>query len=54
MHVDNVDTNNLFLATNSNKILHATCIGNKVTPNFYRGNEMGQLLNVFLRNQWIH
>ncbi|XP_012260238.2 cytoplasmic dynein 2 intermediate chain 1 isoform X1 [Athalia rosae] len=40
LHVDSIDTNNLFLATNSNKILHATCIGNKVAPKFYRGNEM--------------
>ncbi|XP_046625405.1 cytoplasmic dynein 2 intermediate chain 1 isoform X1 [Neodiprion virginianus] len=40
MHVDSVDTNNLFLATNTNSILHATCIGNKVAPNIYRGNEI--------------
>ncbi|XP_046749991.1 cytoplasmic dynein 2 intermediate chain 1 isoform X2 [Diprion similis] len=40
MHVDSIDTNNLFLATNTNSVLHATCIGNKAAPNVYQGNEM--------------
>ncbi|XP_076173839.1 cytoplasmic dynein 2 intermediate chain 1 isoform X2 [Ptiloglossa arizonensis] len=36
MHVDCVDSNNLYIATNSSSILHATCIGNKASPTVYK------------------
>ncbi|XP_012153393.2 cytoplasmic dynein 2 intermediate chain 1 isoform X1 [Megachile rotundata] len=36
MHVDCVDNNNLYVATNSSNILHATCIGNKANPAVYK------------------
>ncbi|XP_029047620.2 cytoplasmic dynein 2 intermediate chain 1 [Osmia bicornis bicornis] len=35
MHVDCVDSNNLYIATNSSNILHATCVGNKANPAVY-------------------
>lgn len=52
MHVDSVDTNNLFLATNSNNITHATCIGNKASPKVYRGNDTGQCEDwIYIKNR---
>ncbi|XP_015434897.1 PREDICTED: WD repeat-containing protein 60 [Dufourea novaeangliae] len=35
MHVDCVDNNNVYVVTNSNNVLHATCIGNKASPSMY-------------------
>ncbi|XP_076242059.1 cytoplasmic dynein 2 intermediate chain 1 isoform X2 [Calliopsis andreniformis] len=35
MHVDCVDSNNFYIATNSSSILHATRIGNKAHPAMY-------------------
>ncbi|XP_017795904.1 PREDICTED: WD repeat-containing protein 60 [Habropoda laboriosa] len=35
MHVDCIDTNNLYIVTNSSSILHATSIGNKANPAVY-------------------
>ncbi|XP_050593716.1 cytoplasmic dynein 2 intermediate chain 1 [Bombus affinis] len=35
MHVDCIDSNNLYIATNSSSILHGTCIGNKANPAVY-------------------
>lgn len=40
MHVDNVDTNNIYIATNSTNVLHATCIGNRPNPLMYKQDEM--------------
>ncbi|XP_076630071.1 cytoplasmic dynein 2 intermediate chain 1 isoform X1 [Colletes latitarsis] len=36
MHVDCVDSNNLYITTNSSNILHATCIGKKASPTVYK------------------
>ncbi|XP_053977008.1 cytoplasmic dynein 2 intermediate chain 1 isoform X1 [Hylaeus volcanicus] len=36
MHVDCVDSNNLYIATNGSTVLHATCIGNKASPAMYK------------------
>ncbi|XP_078033323.1 cytoplasmic dynein 2 intermediate chain 1 isoform X1 [Augochlora pura] len=36
MHVDCVDNNNFYIATNSSNVLHATCIGNKASPSMYK------------------
>lgn len=36
MHVDCVDSNNLYIATNSSNILHAICIGNRANPAMYK------------------
>lgn len=41
MNVDGVDTNNIYVATNSTNILHATCLGGKTNPPVYKINEMG-------------
>ncbi|XP_076650972.1 cytoplasmic dynein 2 intermediate chain 1 [Halictus rubicundus] len=36
MHVDRVDSNHFYIATNSSNVLHATCIGNKASPSMYK------------------
>ncbi|XP_076301003.1 cytoplasmic dynein 2 intermediate chain 1 isoform X2 [Lasioglossum baleicum] len=36
MHVDRVDSNHFYIATNSSNVLHATCIGNKANPSMYK------------------
>lgn len=43
MHVDCVDSNNLYIATNSSSILHATCIGNKASPTVYKKFDTSKL-----------
>ncbi|KAK9295652.1 hypothetical protein QLX08_010078 [Tetragonisca angustula] len=35
IHVDCIDSNNFYIITNSNNILHGTCIGNKANPAVY-------------------
>ncbi|XP_024942554.1 WD repeat-containing protein 60 isoform X3 [Cephus cinctus] len=40
MHVDSIDANNIYLATNSSNILRATCLGRKVSPSIYKENDM--------------
>lgn len=35
MHVDCINSNNFYIATNSNNILHGTCIGKKTNPAIY-------------------
>ncbi|CAL7937715.1 unnamed protein product [Xylocopa violacea] len=35
MHVDCIDSNNLYIATNNSNVMHATCIGNKANPAVY-------------------
>lgn len=43
MNVDNVDSNNLYLATNDTNILYANCIGGRNGTPYYKINEMGKL-----------
>ncbi|OAD59275.1 WD repeat-containing protein 60, partial [Eufriesea mexicana] len=35
MHVDCINSNNLYIVTNSSSVLHGTCIGNKANPALY-------------------
>lgn len=44
MHVDCIDSNNLYIATNSSSILHGTCIGNKANPAVYTKLDTSKLL----------
>lgn len=46
LNVDNVDSNNLYLATNGTNILYANCIGGRSNIPYYKINEMGNLLAV--------
>jgi len=43
MHVDSANTNNIYIATNSTDILHATYIGNKTNPLTYKPTEISEL-----------
>ena len=43
MNVDNVDCNNLYLATNDTNILYANCIGGRNNKLYYKINEMGKV-----------
>jgi hypothetical protein len=43
MHVDSANTNNIYIATNSTNVLHATCIGNKTNPLTYKPAEISEL-----------
>ncbi|KAK2584706.1 hypothetical protein KPH14_007040 [Odynerus spinipes] len=40
MHIDNVDSAGLFIATESSEILHTTCFGCKVNPLVYKRNKI--------------
>ncbi|KAL6262566.1 hypothetical protein P5V15_005358 [Pogonomyrmex californicus] len=42
MHVDSANTNNIYIATNSTDVLHATCIGNRTNPLMYKPVEISE------------
>jgi len=42
MHVDSANTNNIYIATNSTNVLHATCIGNRTNPLTYKPAEISE------------
>lgn len=42
MHVDSADTNNVYVATNSTDVMHATCIGNRTNPLTYKPAEISE------------
>ncbi|XP_014469680.1 PREDICTED: WD repeat-containing protein 60 [Dinoponera quadriceps] len=45
MHVDSADTNNVYVATNSTDVMHATCIGNRTNPLTYKPAEISDCGN---------
>lgn len=45
MHVDSADTNNVYVATNSADVMHATCIGNRTNPLTYKPAEISESLS---------
>ncbi|XP_033208063.1 WD repeat-containing protein 60 isoform X2 [Belonocnema kinseyi] len=40
MNIDSVDNNDIYLSTNTNNILHASCIGRKTNPFSYKADEL--------------
>ncbi|XP_071653960.1 cytoplasmic dynein 2 intermediate chain 1 [Temnothorax longispinosus] len=42
MHVDSANTNNIYIATNSTDVLHATYIGNRTNPLTYKPTEISE------------
>ncbi|XP_018392135.1 PREDICTED: WD repeat-containing protein 60 [Cyphomyrmex costatus] len=42
MHVDSANTNNIYIATNSTHVLHATYIGNRTNPLTYKPTEISK------------
>lgn len=42
MHVDSANTNNIYIATNSTDVLHATYIGNRTNPVTYKPTEISE------------
>nr|XP_012223015.1 PREDICTED: LOW QUALITY PROTEIN: WD repeat-containing protein 60 [Linepithema humile] len=42
MHVDSANTNNIYIATNSIDVLHATCINNRTNPLMYKPAEISE------------
>jgi len=42
MHVDSANTNNIYVATNSIDVLHATCINNRTNPLMYKPAEISE------------
>ncbi|XP_076758616.1 cytoplasmic dynein 2 intermediate chain 1 isoform X2 [Xylocopa sonorina] len=46
MHVDCIDSNNLYIATNNSNVMHATCIGNKANPAVYTKSDTSPCGNV--------
>ncbi|KYN40872.1 WD repeat-containing protein 60, partial [Trachymyrmex septentrionalis] len=42
MHVDSANTNNIYIATNSTDVLHATYIGNRTNPLTYKPAEISK------------
>ncbi|XP_011875814.1 PREDICTED: WD repeat-containing protein 60 isoform X2 [Vollenhovia emeryi] len=42
MHVDSANTNNIYIATNSTDVLHATYIGNRTNPLTYKPAEISE------------
>ncbi|XP_011337865.2 WD repeat-containing protein 60 [Ooceraea biroi] len=42
MHVDSANANNIYIATNSTDVLHATCIGNRTNPLTYKPAEISE------------
>ncbi|XP_020278948.1 WD repeat-containing protein 60 isoform X2 [Pseudomyrmex gracilis] len=45
MHVDSANTNNIYVATNSTDVLHATCIGNRTNPLTYKPAKISECGN---------
>lgn len=45
MHVDNANTNNIYVATNSTDVIHATCIGNRTNPLTYKPAKISESLS---------
>jgi hypothetical protein len=48
MNIDNVDSNNLYLASNDMHILYANYMGGRNNVPYYEINEMGKLFLIFL------
>lgn len=44
MHIDNIDSNGLFIATDANEILHGTCLNCRVNPSAYKRHKIGKLI----------
>lgn len=42
MHVDSANPNNIYIATNSTDVLHATYIGNRTNPLTYKPAEISE------------
>ncbi|XP_046835859.1 cytoplasmic dynein 2 intermediate chain 1 isoform X1 [Vespa crabro] len=40
MHIDNIDSNGLFVATDANEILHSTCFNCRVNPSAYKRHKI--------------
>lgn len=49
MHIDNIDSNGVFVATDANEILHSTCLNCRVNPPIYKRHKIGKFKLKFLR-----
>ena len=52
MHVDRLDTNALYIATNTTNVMHATRIGKHATPPVYKSNETGRTTSSYVTTGW--